>query len=129
MDNRNGYDVKNRYQIPHLYHTYIYIYIYQRVRMVIEVKYNWDSSVGMANGYGLDVRDWIPGRRKKCFSTPQCPDQLWSPPSFISEGTWDLSSAVTGHEADHSPQYTAEIMNGGAILPPPPLHTSCWRDD
>jgi hypothetical protein len=30
-----------------------------------------------------------------------------------------------GREAAHSPPYTAEVKNEGAI--PPPLHTSLWR--
>jgi hypothetical protein len=34
-----------------------------------------DSSVGVAMGYGLISQGSIPGRGKRLFFTPQCPDQ------------------------------------------------------
>jgi hypothetical protein len=37
----------------------------------------WFSSVGIATGYGLDGRDFIPERCKIFFSTPQRPGRLW----------------------------------------------------
>jgi hypothetical protein len=42
------------------------------------------SSVGIATWYGLDERVSIPGRRKRCFSTPQRPDQLWGQSRLLS---------------------------------------------
>jgi hypothetical protein len=37
------------------------------------------SSVGVAMDYELGEYDSIPYRRKRFFSTPQCPDQIWGP--------------------------------------------------
>jgi hypothetical protein len=42
-----------------------------------------DSSVGIAMGYGLDGPDSIPGM-ERFFSSPQCPDRIWGPPSLLS---------------------------------------------
>jgi hypothetical protein len=36
--------------------------------------------------YGLDGWGLIPNRSKKFFSSPQCPDQPWDPPSLLSIG-------------------------------------------
>jgi hypothetical protein len=33
--------------------------------------------------HGLDCRGSIPGKSKSIFSTPQRPDLLWSPASFL----------------------------------------------
>jgi hypothetical protein len=45
------------------------------------------------------------------------PGWLWGPiqwvPGAISPGVKQL-----GHEADHSPQFSAEVKNDGAVLPP-----------
>jgi hypothetical protein len=46
--------------------------------------------VGIAMGYGLDGRGSIPGRSKRFFSFPQCPDRLWGQPSLLSNGYWGL---------------------------------------
>jgi hypothetical protein len=45
-----------------------------------------DSSVCTATGYGLDGRGAVPGRGKTFFSTPQPLNQLWGPPSLLSNG-------------------------------------------
>jgi hypothetical protein len=37
-----------------------------------------DSSLGVATGYEVDGRGSIPGRSKRFFSTPRCPDRLWA---------------------------------------------------
>jgi hypothetical protein len=79
------------------------------------------SSVGIATGYGLEGRDSIPGGRKRFFSTPQCPDELWGSPNFLSNG-WvprflPLGVKQPGLEADHTPPSSAEVSNGGAIPP------------
>jgi hypothetical protein len=54
------------------------------------VTWSWDSTVGIANGYRLDdreVRVRVPvGSR--IFTSPCCPDHLWSPPSLLSNGYW-----------------------------------------
>jgi hypothetical protein len=44
---------------------------------------SWDISVGIATDYGLDGWGLIPGRGKKLFSTPQCPDRFWDPPRLL----------------------------------------------
>jgi hypothetical protein len=36
--------------------------------------------------YRLEDRGSIPGRGRDFFSSPQCPDWLWDPPSFLSNG-------------------------------------------
>jgi hypothetical protein len=46
----------------------------------------YKGSVRIVAGYGLDGRGSITGRSKKCFSTPQHSDQLWDPPSLLSNG-------------------------------------------
>jgi hypothetical protein len=45
-----------------------------------------DSSICIATGYGLDGQGWIPGRGRKSFSSPQCPDRLCDPPSLLPNG-------------------------------------------
>jgi hypothetical protein len=45
-----------------------------------------DNSVGIGMCYGLDGQGSILGRGKRFFSTPQCPDRLWTPPSLLSNG-------------------------------------------
>jgi hypothetical protein len=49
---------------------------------------SWDSSVGIATGYGLGNRGVgvrVPLESTN-FSSPRRPDQLWGPPSLISNG-------------------------------------------
>jgi hypothetical protein len=41
-----------------------------------------DSSVGIATGYRLHGRGSIPGI-VRFFSSPQCPDRIWGPPSLL----------------------------------------------
>jgi hypothetical protein len=36
----------------------------------------------------LDDRNAIPGSGKRCFSTPQRPDQFWQSPSLLHHGHW-----------------------------------------
>jgi hypothetical protein len=61
------------------------------------------------------------------FFTPQRPDRLWGPPSFLS----NVLPAVLSpglkrqeHEADHSPAFIAEVRNTRAIPPLP--HMISW---
>jgi hypothetical protein len=44
--------------------------------------------MGLLSRYsnGPDGRGSIPSRSKRFFSSPQCPDWLWGPPSLISNG-------------------------------------------
>jgi hypothetical protein len=46
---------------------------------------SWNSSFSIVTGYGLDVRGSFPNRAG-FFSSPQCPDWLWGPPSLPSNG-------------------------------------------
>jgi hypothetical protein len=43
----------------------------------------YDSSVGIAIGYGLGGWSSIPGRGKGFFSTSQRSDRVWGPPSLL----------------------------------------------
>jgi hypothetical protein len=44
------------------------------------------SSLSTLSDYILDGRDSIPGGGKDIFLYPLCPDQLWGPPSLLSNG-------------------------------------------
>jgi hypothetical protein len=84
------------------------------------------SYVDIMIGYGLDSQGFIPSGDKKLFSSPQHPNQLWSPPSHLSNGYWGLfphGLKQSGCEAYHSSG--AKDKNGGAILSLP--HTSSWH--
>jgi hypothetical protein len=59
--------------------------ISQNIHPGIRIWWSLDSSVGIATGYGLDSPGSIPGMAR-CFSSPQCPDQLWGPPSLLPTG-------------------------------------------
>jgi hypothetical protein len=48
------------------------------------------SSAVIMTGYRLDGRGSIPSRDKRYFFSPQCPDQLWGPPTLLSSGYWGL---------------------------------------
>jgi hypothetical protein len=45
------------------------------------------TSVGIATGYGLNGCGSNAGRGKRFFCTPHSPNQLWGPPSFLSNYT------------------------------------------
>jgi hypothetical protein len=53
-----------------------------------DIRWSWDSSIGIATGYGVD--------------------------GVLSPGV-----KRPGREADHSPQSSAKVKNGGAIPPFP----------
>jgi hypothetical protein len=89
-----------------------------------------DSSVGIAAVYVNNGRGSIPGKGKEIFlyftaSRPILrPTQ---PPVQPVPGAHSPGVKQPGHEADHSPPFSAEVKNGGAI---PPLHdTSLWHGD
>jgi hypothetical protein len=73
-----------------------------------------DSSVGIANGYGLDgqgVAVRVPVE-SRIFSSPRLPNQLWGSPSLISNGYQGVVSTGVKRprrEADHSAPNTAEV--------------------
>jgi hypothetical protein len=63
------------------------------------------KGVGIATSYGLDIPGSIPGNAR-FFSSVQHTDQLWAPPSLLSDGYQGLfpqEIKQQGHEADHSP--------------------------
>jgi len=56
------------------------------------------------------------------FSLPPCPDQLWDPPSFLSNEyqvlfLWGVK--LPGRDADHSPPCRAEVMNAWSYTSTP----------
>jgi hypothetical protein len=77
----------------------------------------------------MDGRDSIPDKRKSFLSIPQRPDRLWGPTSLLYnryQGLFlFLEVKLPDFEADHSPPSSAEVKNGGAILPLP--YKSSWR--
>jgi hypothetical protein len=76
----------------------------------------------------MDGRGSIPCGSKRVFSAPQRQDGLWGQHSLLSNGYGGLFfSGVKGPvcEADHSPPSSAEVKNGEAIPPHPPM--SSWH--
>jgi hypothetical protein len=80
-------------------------------------------------------RGLIPDWCKELFSSPKCPDWVWSPPSLVfNEHQGVLSPGVKQprHEVYCSPQSSAEVRNNCShTFPPPytfmaPTGTSCW---
>jgi hypothetical protein len=68
--------------------------------------------VRLVTGYGLHEQNLLTSRGWEFFSLTPCPDWLWGPPSFLSNGCWgDLFMGVkqSGHEADNSPPTSAEV--------------------
>jgi hypothetical protein len=74
---------------------------------------SYDSVVGIATVYGLDVRGV--GVRVPVgpiiFSSSRRPDRLWGPPSLLSNGYRGPFAGVKrpGCEAYHSPPANAEV--------------------
>jgi hypothetical protein len=65
-------------------------------------------------------------RFKLVFSSPQCPDQLWCPPSLLSNGYHGfLPQGQSGRGMKLTTHISCKGENGGAIPPLP--HKSSWR--
>jgi hypothetical protein len=86
---------------------------------------SWNSLVSIAVGYRVDGQSLNSGKIF-LFSTasrlalgPTQPPIQWVP------GTLSTGVKQLGHEADHSPPFSFEVKNGGAI--PPLLHVSSWH--
>jgi hypothetical protein len=81
-----------------------------------------DSSVGIATGYGLDGRGSIPGRARRFYQLHNVKIGPGAHPASYLMGTGGSFPEVkrSGREADHPPPSSAEVKNGGAILPLPP---------
>jgi hypothetical protein len=68
---------------------YTVILIYPRrecIIIMLSLRVRWDSSVGIATGCRLEGRSSVSNKRKRFFSRPQRPDQLWGPPSLLFNG-------------------------------------------
>jgi hypothetical protein len=78
-----------------------------------------DSSVSIAMGYSLDDLGSIPGRSKRFFSMPQCPDRLWNQLSLLSNGYRGHfpRDKVDGASSKSLTSTSAEVKNGRAIPP------------
>jgi hypothetical protein len=58
--------------------------------IVIKIFSSWDGSFGIIMGYRLNGKDSIPSRVKRYFSSPQCPDHIWSQLSIQLNGYQDF---------------------------------------
>jgi hypothetical protein len=56
--------------------------------VMYKFSWSWGSSVSIMTDYGLDDWDSIPSRDKAFFFWPLYPDQLWGPPSLLSNRYW-----------------------------------------
>jgi hypothetical protein len=89
-----------------------------------------DSSVGIATTMDWAARNWgsIPRRVKRSSSSPQHPDQVWGPPSLLSNGDWGLFPrgwSVRGVKLNNYLHLVPGLRIRGSIHPLP--HTSQWR--
>jgi hypothetical protein len=74
---------------------------------------------------GLEGHGLIPGRARDFSLPPHSVDQPWGPFSLLSNGYLGGEGWCRGPEVDHSPPFSAEVKNGGAIPPLPA--TPSWR--
>jgi hypothetical protein len=99
-----------------------------RSQPIYPIASSWESSVDIVDimtGYVLDGRGYIPSRGKRVVCTPQRPDRLWDPPSFLPNVYWGLKRQR--READHSPPSSAEVKNGWSSSSTPPCVFMSWR--
>jgi hypothetical protein len=97
--------------------------------MSVSLTRNQDSSFGIATGCGLDGQGSTPGRGTIfLFSTASSPALGTTTQPPIKWVLWSLYPDVKrmGCEADHSPQSSIEVRNGGAM--PPLLQMSSWHN-
>jgi hypothetical protein len=83
--------------------------------------------------YRLDDRGSIPERGKGFFLCPQWPDQLWGPPSLLSNGyRWSFPGGEMrpGRDADHSHHLVqrSRISRSYTFSPPWRLHGVAGQD-
>ena len=60
---------------------------------------------------GWTIWDSCPGKDKRIFRPPKCPDRLWDTPNILfnaSRGVF-LGLKPPGLEADHSPPFSSEV--------------------
>jgi hypothetical protein len=88
--------------------TYIYIYIYIYICVCVYVcRYS-----EQATGWTIWVSN--PGRSKRYFSFPKCPDWLWDPPSPQFGGYQGNFMVIKrpGRDTEHLLPSTTEVKNG-----------------
>jgi hypothetical protein len=73
--------------------------------------------------YAMNDLGFSSWQKQETFSSPSCLDWLWSQPASYSMGTESplLGLKRLGHEADRSPQTTAEIKNKGSYTSTSPI--------
>jgi hypothetical protein len=89
-----------------------------------------DKLVNITTGYELDNQEIqrcsIPGRGKTFFSSPQYPERLWYPHSFLSKWMKVAFSPETnqpGSNSDHFLAASSEFKSAWSYTPIPPcLH-------
>jgi hypothetical protein len=76
-----------------------------------------DSSVSIATGCGLDSQGSIPSRGRDFSLLHSVQTDSGAHPASYPMDTRALFSGVKwlGHEADHTPPSSVEVMNGGAV--------------
>jgi hypothetical protein len=73
----------------------------------------------------MSVFDSQQGQEIFLFPNKHTGSQATQPPMQWVPWAVSLGVKKQGHKTDHSPPYSAEVKNGGAILPLP--HTSSWH--
>jgi hypothetical protein len=90
---------------------------------------NRHSLVGVVTDYALDERGSIPGKGNMIFlfsvASRLPPEAIQLLNQWVGESFPGIKGP--GREADHSPQSSADVNNGGAI--PQLSHRFLWRSD
>jgi hypothetical protein len=90
----------------------------------------WGISVSTVSDYRLDDQGSIPGTGKGFFLYPLCPDQLWGPPSLLSNGYWGTFPEVKAppwHDTDHSPHLVSRSKMSRSYIPLLPPSVPAWQ--